>query len=154
MPHLSTLQQYPGACLIEGTNLSEGRGTALPFEIAGAPWIDSTELADQLNAQHWPGVIFRACGFLPSESKWAGETCGGVQAHVVDAGVFHPLPTWLSVIQTTRALCPADFAWNTVHFDHLMGSDSVRLALDAGASVQAIAAGWGDADQRREFLLY
>lgn len=159
MPHLSTLRHYPGACLIEGTNLSEGRGTPLPFEIAGAPWVDGEALAERLNAQAWPGVRFRPHTFEPSASKWAGETCGGVQAHLTDAPAFRPIHTWLGVIQTIRELYPAAFEWNVSHFDRLIGGAAVRQAIDAGEMLDAITAGWGSACRafaqlRREFLLY
>src|SRR5690606_12503769 len=82
MPHLSTAVVYPGMCFLEGTNLSEGRGTALPFECAGAPWLDGYRLAQDLNALELPGVRFRPLNFVPSSSKHAGVTCQGVQVHV------------------------------------------------------------------------
>ena len=111
MPHLETVWQYPGACLIEGTTLSEGRGTALPFEIVGAPFIDGAALADHLNAQNLPGVRFRPHSFDPTASKWSGERCGGVQVHITDPAAWHALRVWLGVIVAIKTLYPDKFAW-------------------------------------------
>ncbi len=159
MPQLSTLQQYAGACLVEGTNLSEGRGTALPFEVVGAPFVDGPALADVLNAQGWPGVRFRPHRFSPTTSKWAGQECGGVQVHVVDLPVWRPVETWLGIIRMIRQLCPGEFAWLPAHFDRLIGSGEVRAAIEAGLGVEEIGAGWADfcasfRKQRAAYLLY
>jgi uncharacterized protein YbbC (DUF1343 family) len=170
MPHLSTVQQYPGACLIEGTSLSEGRGTALPFEIVGAPWIDAPALARQLNAQQWDGVLFRPHTFEPTDSKWRGETCHGVQVHVLDAAKWRSVEVWLSIIRETRLLYPEQFEWlppqspgveagDVYHFDRLIGSDDVRRQIDTGVPPTNIIAGWSDScqkfkKQREPFLIY
>ncbi len=106
MPHLSTARHYPGACLIEGTTLSEGRGTALPFEVVGAPGIDGDALADHLNGLGWSGVRFRPIRFTPSASKHAGSECYGVQAHITDLAAFDPIAVWLGVIRETRHRFP------------------------------------------------
>jgi uncharacterized protein YbbC (DUF1343 family) len=84
MPTLDTATVYPGTCLIEGTNLSEGRGTTRPFEWVGAPYLDPHELSEGLNGRALPGVTFRPLRFTPSFHKWAGKSCGGVQVHVSD----------------------------------------------------------------------
>ena len=88
MPQLATATVYPGLCFIEGTNLSEGRGTALPFETLGAPWLDGYPVAQSLNALNLPGVRFRPLYFIPSASKHAGQKCGGIQVHVTRPGSF------------------------------------------------------------------
>lgn len=148
MTHLGALVNYPGSCLIEGTNLSEGRGTALPFEIVGAPYIaDPCALADALNAEGWPGVRFRPHAFTPTASKYAGQVCYGVQAHILTPASFDPLRTWLGVIQTIVRAHPRRFEWSPIydgvyHFDRLMGSESVRGQIDAGAPLDEIMAGW------------
>lgn len=177
MPHLSTLAHYPGACLVEGTELSEGRGTPLPFEIVGAPWIDAEALVDHLHAAGWAeamGARFRPIIFRPSASKRAGQDCSGVQVHITDAARWRPIPVWLGLILTIRARYPAHFAWlaahpdtGAQHFDRLIGSTWVRRQaeadLAAGKDIRAIlaelAAEWIEdahafAVQRRPYLLY
>lgn len=177
MPHLSTLWQYPGACLIEGTQLSEGRGTALPFEITGAPWLDPVLLADRLNGSEWAGGMgarFRPHTFQPFQSKWAGETCHGVQVYITDSARWHPIQVWLGLIITIRAMYPDHFGWLPIdpeagiqHFDRLIGAAWIRRQIEAdveadkpaGAILARIAAEWADDChafelERRPFLLY
>jgi uncharacterized protein YbbC (DUF1343 family) len=91
MPQVSTTITYPGTCLIEGTTLTEGRGTALPFEVAGAPWLDGVELAEKLNHLRLPGVLFRSTAIKPASSKHANQVCGAVQLHVTERRVFRPV---------------------------------------------------------------
>ena len=168
--HGCTLQHYPGACLVEGTRLSEGRGTALPFEVVGAPWIDAAELADRLNAQAWPGVHARPHTFLPTDSKWRGETCHGVQIHIIDEAVWRPVEVWLGVIREIRLMYPAQFEWlppqsagveagNIHHFDRLIGSAVVRHHIDEGLTLAEITADWAESCytfkiRREPYLLY
>lgn len=157
MPHVSTAQHYPGACLVEGTTLSEGRGTALPFEVVGAPYIDPFALAETLNADA-NGVRFRPHTFKPSASKYAGEVCGGVQAHITDSRTYDPIRTWLGVIRTIHQRYREQFEWKPAHFDRLIGSDLTRQQIDAGASLDEIT-DWHDYLQgfrelRQSFLLY
>lgn len=170
MPHLSTLKQYPGACLIEGTRLSEGRGTPLPFEVVGAPWIDGRQLAAHLNAQEWSGVRFRPHSFQPTTSKWRGEDCQGVQAHIFEDAVWQPLEVWLGVIREIRWLYPDQFEWlpphsqnvesgAVMHFDRLIGSARVRQQIDAHVPIEDVTEGWAEFCQgfdqmRQPFLLY
>ncbi len=91
MPTPETALVYPGACLLEGTNLSEGRGTTRPFELLGAPWLDADDAAERANALGMPGVAFRPHVFKPTFQKHAGKTCGGVQVHVTDAARVPPV---------------------------------------------------------------
>ncbi|MBN1248962.1 MAG: DUF1343 domain-containing protein [Anaerolineae bacterium] len=173
MPHLTTTVLYPGMCLLEGTNLSEGRGTALPFEICGAPWIDGAALASHLNALSLPGVRFRPVQFVPAPgSRFGGELCGGVQVHVLDHTRCRPLTVGLHLIACVKALYPADFAWQAPgregdhpHFDLLVGTDEVRVVLDAGsaatltADIQALIGSWAEshaafAGVSQPYLLY
>lgn len=153
MPTLDTAFVYPGMCLIEGTNLSEGRGTTRPFELCGAPWLDGGEVARRLNAEELPGVVFRTAWFRPTFQKFAGQDCGGVQLHVIDRAAFRPVRTGLAVLATMRDLSGTRFAWRTETYefvsdrpaiDLLFGSARERLALDAGVPWQEIAAGWQD----------
>jgi uncharacterized protein YbbC (DUF1343 family) len=132
IPKLDTATVYPGMCFIEGTNLSEGRGTALPFEIAGAPWLDGYELAQPLNRLALPGVHFRPLHFVPSASKHAGQTCCGVQVHVTDRAAFRPTVTGLHVIAACRAQAPGKFeflksSWPRCAKDWLPASLWTRL---------------------------
>ncbi len=152
IPHFSTTVVYPGMCFLEGTNVSEGRGTALPFEVCGAPWIDGEALAAYLNALALPGVHFRATQFVPAVSKFVGEVCGGVQIHVIDRVVFRPVTVGLHLLAALKALYPTDFAWlprswegARPHIDLLVGMDQVRCAIDAGADVTELTAGWAGA---------
>lgn len=169
IPNLHTLRNYPGACLLEGTNLSEGRGTTMPFEITGAPWIDGSKLATHLNGCDWIedcGVRFRAHAFRPSQNKYTGEHCQGVQAHIVDEDNWNAIKTWLNVIATIRHLYPDDFAWSPVnpatgysHFDRLIGSSETRQAIDDGITIGQLIPDWLVAaaefkENRRPFLLY
>ena len=142
MPHLVTAQQYPGACLIEGTTLSEGHGTPLPFEIAGAPGIDSHRLADHLNAAAIPGVRFRAHSFTPTASKHPGVTCHGVQAHILDLHAYQPLETWLQVLAALVALEADSFTWREAHFDRLSGDARARSLLAAREPLDDLLADW------------
>ncbi|MBK8023181.1 MAG: DUF1343 domain-containing protein [Chloroflexi bacterium] len=158
MPHLSTARQYPGACLIEGTNLSEGRGTALPFEISGAPYVDAEDLAAHLNGLHLEGVRFRPHAFTPSAGKFAGQECQGVQVHVVGRA-FRALTTWMQVIRAASTLYPADFAFKPGTFDRLYGSDAGRAWVESGAGIEALEGAWAaDAaawrSRRSGYLLY
>ncbi len=102
MPTLDTAMVYPGQVLIEGTNISEGRGTTKPFELCGAPWIDGFELARRLNALGLEGVVFREAWFTPTFSKFAGELCGGVQVHVTDRHLYRPFASTLHLLKLVR----------------------------------------------------
>ncbi|MBN1641683.1 MAG: DUF1343 domain-containing protein [Anaerolineae bacterium] len=166
MPKLETATVYPGTCLMEGTNVSTGRGTATPFEAIGAPWIDAHRLADLLNARDLAGVRFRPTWFRPSASLYAGESCQGVYLHVVDRSAFRPLHTGLHILSALRAEWPAAFAWRETswegrppHLDLLIGNGWVRTWIDAGRPVDEIAAQWqeplrGFAALRERYLLY
>ncbi len=166
MPHLSTAVVYPGTCLLEGTNCSEGRGTALPFEQIGAPWMDGWRLAEQMNELGLPGVTFRPAAFIPSASKHAGTACSGVQLHVTNRHRFRPLRTGLHLLAVLRDLNPHQFefmpsSWEgrPPHFDLLMGSAHTRQLLLDGAPAAEIAAEWTEVEQAfqascRPFWLY
>lgn len=149
IPHLSSAIVYPCTCLVEGTNLSEGRGTALPFEQVGAPWVDGWRLAERLNQQGLEGVIFRPTGFTPWTSKHAGRACGGVQLHVTDRLRFWPLRVGLHLLAACRDLFPDDFqflasSWDghPPHLDLLLGSAAVREGLSQGAAPADLFGGW------------
>lgn len=166
MPHTSTTIVYPGVCFIEGTNLSEGRGTALPFEVIGAPWINEVDLAIRLNNEHFPGVHFRPTVFTPTSSKFAGETCKGIQLHVIDRDLFKPVETGLSIIQLIRNVYPEQLRFLSTswegkppHFDLLCGNQSLRNAIELGGSLHDEFHIWYPeleqfSQTREQYLLY
>jgi uncharacterized protein YbbC (DUF1343 family) len=158
MPHLSTAILYPGMCLLEGTNLSLGRGTALPFEVCGAPWLDGYALAKALNELQLPGVRFRETVFTPSTSNHTGNECRGVQVHVTDRDSLRPVEMALHLIAIARCFSGDAWMWNP-HFERLAGGSGVQSALEAETSVTEITAGWTEsisqfAHQREKYLLY
>ena len=168
MPTLDTALVYPGMCLVEGTNLSEGRGTTRPFELAGAPWLDPGRLAARLDAFRLPGVAFRPTVFRPAFHKHAGRDCGGVQIHVTDRATFRPTLTGLAFVAACRAEDPERFGWRTetyefvsdrLAFDLLAGGEGWRRGLEAGADPRELACAWGPSEAafraaRADLLLY
>lgn len=153
MPTVDTALVYPGMCLGEGTNVSEGRGTCRPFEQFGAPYLDGAEVVARLSRLELPGVIFRACGFTPTFDKWVGESCGGAFIHVVDREAFRPLLTGIAVFKVCRELGQEAFRWradayefvkDVPAFDLLCGTDQVRLGLEAGWPLERLTAGFDD----------
>jgi uncharacterized protein YbbC (DUF1343 family) len=151
MPTPDTARVYPGGCLFEGTNLSEGRGTTRPFEWVGAPYLDAHAFADALNGARLPGAAFRPARFIPTFHKWAGRLCGGVQIHVTDRDRFKPVATGLAIIAAARRLAPRRFAWRRPPYeferrklpiDILLGTDRIRRALQRGRPLGEIEATW------------
>jgi uncharacterized protein YbbC (DUF1343 family) len=159
MPTLDTAAVYPGQVCLEGTNVSEGRGTTRPFEVFGAPWIDGFELARNLNALGLPGVTFREAWFTPSFSKFAGEQCGGAQVHVTDRNSYRPFATALHVVKTIREMHPDKFEFHPDYFDKVMGTAKIREALQKGIPIADIVKGYEPglgafSEARRPYLLY
>jgi uncharacterized protein YbbC (DUF1343 family) len=168
MPTTDTALVYPGMCLVEGTELSEGRGTTRPFELAGAPYLDGHRLAADLTAMQLPGVMFRAAIFTPMFQKHHGKPCGGVQLHVTNVETFRPYRTGVAFLKTCYDQSPAAFRWRDKAYefvdaipaiDLLAGGDAVRKGIEAGASLDELTARWprdeGDfAAERADYLLY
>ncbi|MFC0270239.1 exo-beta-N-acetylmuramidase NamZ domain-containing protein [Metabacillus herbersteinensis] len=139
MPTVSTTFVYPATGLIEGTNVSEGRGTTKPFELIGAPYINSTDLSEKLNELNLPGVKFRAASFTPTFSKHAGKLSHGVEIYVTDRDKFEAVPTGLHIIKTIHDMYPNDFQFLAANnFSLLVGNDWVRTMILEGASVSEI----------------
>lgn len=138
MPTMDTATVYPGQVLIEGTSMSEGRGTTKPFELFGAPWIDGYALAKELNALGLPGVKFREAWFTPTFSKHSGKMCGGVQIHVTDREAYKPFETTLYTIETVKRLYPENLTFDVHYFDRLAGNSWIRESLERGVPVQQI----------------
>lgn len=160
MPTVSTTFAYPATGLVEGTNLSEGRGTTKPFELIGAPFINSTDLAAELNSLSLPGVKFRAASFTPTFSKHAGKLSHGVEVYVTDREEFEAIPTGLHIIKTVHDMYPNDFQFlSNNFFDKLIGNTWVRPMILEGASVTAIMNKYKkEQDEfkkvRKEYLIY
>jgi uncharacterized protein YbbC (DUF1343 family) len=151
MPTLDTARVYPGACLLEGTTLSEGRGTTRPFEIFGAPYVDPEKLVDVLTAWNLPGCRFRPLHFEPTFHKFAGEVCGGVQVHLTDPDTFEAVTTYTAAIGAIRNLWPEQFAWKQPPYEYetekppidiLAGGDVWRAGVEAGLSPWQMKTAW------------
>ena len=145
MPTVDTAVIYPGGCLIEGTNLSEGRGTTRPFHLVGAPWLDPWKLADDLNRAELSGLGFRPCYFTPTFQKHAGVVCGGVEVHITDRRQVDAFYAYLVLIEKARAQDKKKFAWRKPPYEYefvkppidiLCGTSDVREAIEAGRPVK------------------
>ncbi len=168
MPTLDTATVYPGTVFVEGTMISEGRGTTRPFEFIGAPYIDSYELAEHLNQIQLPGVYFRPHSFQPTFQKHAGKLCHGLQLHVLDRKAFKPVITGIALIKAIHDLYPHDFLWreppyeyvyDRLPFDVLAGTAQLRAQIETGVSLTEIAASWEAGEKefmqkRCQYLLY
>ncbi len=157
IPSLATAIVYPGMCLFEGTNLSEGRGTTQPFEMIGAPWLESYKLVEDLAALKLPGALFRPASFTPTFSKYQGEECQGIQVHVSDRRRFDAVRVALHILTAIKKNHPSQFQWRD-SIDRLAGTDTLRKAIDTGTPVDKILASWQpdlnrfDAVRKRYFL--
>ena len=168
MPTLDTAIVYPGMCLLEGTMLSEGRGTTRPFEIFGSPFVDPYGLVESLEKECLPGLAFRPLQFIPTFQKHQGSLCGGAQIHVIDRTVFRPVLTGVAAIRAMYCLNPDKFGWKPPPYEYeeeklpidiLAGSDKLRLQIEQGSSLEDIAQSWKADEQeflklRKPYLLY
>ena len=168
MPTLDTAIVYPGVVKIEGTLVSEGRGTTRPFELIGAPYIDPNELVDALAIEDLLGVFFRPHYFQPTFQKYAGELCGGLQIHVFDREAFRPVLTGIAIIKTIYRLYPDHFQWkqppyeyvyDKLPFDVICGTDKLRRQFIADLPLREIAESWQEdladfLNRRKAYLLY
>ena len=168
MPSLDTAVIYPGLCLLEATNLSEGRGTTRPFQLFGAPYVDGAHLTAELNKLDLPGVLFRSAVFKPGFQKHAGDVCHGCQIHLLDRAACQPYRTGLAIVWLVRRLVPAHFRWRNQPYefvkeipaiDLLCGTDRVRRAVEGEASLadiveEATAGGERYRTQADEVLRY
>lgn len=142
MPRESTTLVYPGQVLLEGTNLSEGRGTTLPFELLGAPWIDPHRLLTEVGARAHPGLGLRPVRFVPTFDKWRGERCGGLALHIVEPAAVRSVRFTLALLAAVSRLWPERFAWLPPPYEYeyqkppidiLYGSPRLRTALEIGS---------------------
>lgn len=168
IPTLETAIVYPGQCLLEGTNLSEGRGTTQPFQMCGAPFLNPNLVADSMSKEMLPGISFRPVSFKPTFDKWQGEQCGGVEILVTNRSIFQPVRTSLALLHHLRLLSGKHFAWRAEPYefvkdklaiDLLLGSDRERMQMQAGMPWRDIIAEWAEEEadflfHRKPFLIY
>ncbi|MDH4027366.1 MAG: DUF1343 domain-containing protein [Nitrospirota bacterium] len=169
MPMVETAIVYPGMCLLEGTGLSEGRGTTRPFEIFGAPFIEPDSLVKRLAGYKVPGAVFRPLYFEPTFQKHAGTLCGGAQIHVTDRKKFRPFMTGVAVLKAVHDLYPNEFKWKGPPYEYetqkmpvdiLAGTDRVRKDIENGRSLVHMEQWWNeqrlefDRKVRRKYLMY
>ena len=168
MPTLDTAIVYPGICLLEATNISEGRGTTRPFELFGAPFIHPDTIVNALKKFRLPGVLFRPLSFQPTFQKYAGKLCGGAQIHVTDREKFHPFKTGAAILKAVHDTYPWDFKWNPPPYEYeeiklpidiLAGSDRLRRNIESWKDLDEMEKRWQvdtrDFEKvRREYLIY
>lgn len=169
MPTLDTAMVYPGMCLLEGTNLSEGRGTTRPFEIFGSPFIEPGTLVKKLEEIELPGVVFRPMYFQPTFQKHAGKLCGGAQIHVSDRSRFRPFKTGVGVIKTVHDLYHEHFAWKRPPYEYetkkmpidiLAGTERLRKDIEKGEKLGRMEEWWKEEslefnrNVRKNYLTY
>jgi uncharacterized protein YbbC (DUF1343 family) len=168
MPTLDTATVYPGMCLLEGTNLSEGRGTTRPFEIFGAPFIDPEYLIKALKTFRLSGVIFRPLFFQPTFQKYTGEVCGGAQIYITDRDKFKPFKTGVAILKAVYNLYPEDFRWKSPPYEYesvkmpidiLAGTDRLRRDIEEGGDIKDMEEWWEEERKkfekiRRRYLIY
>jgi len=168
MPTVDSATVFPGTVHFEGTQMSEGRGTTRPFELIGAPYIESDDFADRLNALHLEGVYFRACVFQPTFQKHARISCGGVQLQVTNRLAFEPVSTGLAMVKMAYDMYPDQFLWKEPPyeyvfdknpFDVIAGTDKIRKSFEKGINLEAIIESWQSPlkeflEIRETFLIY
>jgi uncharacterized protein YbbC (DUF1343 family) len=168
MPTPETALVYPGQVIWEGTNISEGRGTTLPFELVGAPFWEHEPILKVLAQTEMPGCFFRPLVFEPTSGKWAGQACVGFQLHVTDAGTFMPYRTSLALLQAVLRFCskgfqykqpPYEYEYERLPMDLILGSQRVRLELEEGRPIGEMEGDWEEGlqafkEKRRGYLLY
>jgi uncharacterized protein YbbC (DUF1343 family) len=168
MPTPAAALVYPGGCLVEATELSEGRGTTRPFQLTGAPFIDPKRLADTLNALSLPGVVFVPTYFRPQFQKHKGKVCGGVELLVTDGNALPSYRVGVELLAAIHRLWPEQFAWREAPYefiidrpaiDLLTGGTECREAIESGKGLEDWLAGWkaheeAFREERREILLY
>ena len=142
MVSLEAAAVYPGLCLLEGTNVSEGRGTPLPFTQFGAPWIDSRSLAVELNKLNMPGIRFRPASFTPVSSKYKDQQCNGVKIIVTDRDLLEPYFSGVLIVNKIYQMYPDKFQWKTSHFDRLCGTLAIREAITNRSSLEELRESW------------
>jgi uncharacterized protein YbbC (DUF1343 family) len=142
MPNIETATIYPGLCLLEGTNVSEGRGTSMPFRQFGAPWINSQDLACRLNKLNLPGLRFEPASFSPIQSKYRGQKCHGVRIVVTNRDLLQTFWSGILLVNEIHRTYPDTFKWKERHFDRLCGTSAIREAITAQLSLKKLRDSW------------
>lgn len=168
MPTPETAIVYPGQVIWEGTEVSEGRGTTLPFEFVGAPYWQQDDILKQLSKTHLPGCVLRPVVFEPTSGKHARNPCQGFQIHVTDPNSFRPYRTSLALFQTVILLYPDQFEYKQPPYEYeyeklpmdlILGDRSVREQLESGTSIEELEKSWADEllqfeNLRKKYFLY
>ncbi len=168
MPTLDTALVYPGMCLLEATNISEGRGTTRPFEIFGAPFMHPETIVRVLKEFKLPGVVFRPLSFQPTFQKHAGLLCGGAQIHIIDRQKFKPFKTGVAILKAIHNTYPRDFRWKEPPYEYeevnlpidiLAGSDRLRKDIESWKDLGEMETWWKEEARafekiRKAFFLY
>jgi uncharacterized protein YbbC (DUF1343 family) len=168
IPDVDTCVVFPATVHVEGTELSEGRGTTLPFFFNGAPYIDAYAWAEELRKFDFAGIAFREAYFRPWFAEFTGETCAGIQLHVTDREVFKPVILGVAMVKTAYEMYPDHFQWrqnayeyefDKNPFDVICGTDKIRLAIEKGTPLNEIEASWTAGlkefeESRKPYLLY
>ena len=168
MPSVDAAAVFPGTVHLEGTQMSEGRGTTRVFELVGAPYINPEDFSEALADYNLPGVYFRSCVFVPTFQKHGGQACGGVQIHVLDRQAFEPVITGIAIVKTAFDMYGEHFRWKDPPyeyeydrnpFDLISGTSEMRKAIERGDSLEQIESSWRDPLKefmaiREKFLLY
>jgi len=168
IPTVDTCIVFPATVHLEGTELSEGRGTTLPFHLNGAPYIDPYAWAAELNEFNFSGVKFRHAFFIPTFSEFAGESCGGVQIHVTDREAFTPVIVGIAMVKTAYDMYRDKFEWRQNAYEYVFdknpmdvvcGTDKIRKQIEAGVSLSEIEVGWTSGlasfrEARKPYMIY
>jgi uncharacterized protein YbbC (DUF1343 family) len=168
MPTYATSAVYPGQVIWEGTNVSEGRGTCLPFELFGAPYLEHRQFLSEIDPADLAGAFLRPVAFEPTSNKYCGRLCNGFQLLVTDRELFRPYRTSLALLGTFHKLYsdrfaykepPYEYEYEKLPLDMILGSRTLREALAAGERVSKLEKGWLDDlaeydKLRRRFFIY
>ena len=151
MPSPVTALVYPGQVILEGTNLSEGRGTTLPFQLCGAPFIDPYQLKRKVQQRKLPGILLREVFFQPTFNKWQNEVCGGLQIHLTDSEIFKPYVTTLAIVQDIISLYPGHFSWREPPYEYeiekmpvdlIIGDKNLREGIEQQKDINELENSW------------
>jgi len=168
MPTWETALLYPGMVLLEGTNISEGRGTTMPFQIFGAPFLNGKRLLEELSGQVLEGVTLRPVAYEPAFDKFKGQPCYGFQVHITDKRRLKPYRIGLALLRALSLTHPDHFKWigppyeyelEKMPIDILIGSNTIRKRIEHGENIDGIESSWQDQlgqyrENRKPYLLY